>query len=311
MKSDFKELSNLIVGMRHAYARGDNAMAWAREHSTRTDNTILSTLIAYDLQAGSYVAGARANPDYVKRWCTQLASLIRPYLESGNHVLEVGAGEATTLVGLTKATDRLDLCASGLDVSWSRIKVAQRWATENSVAARLFVGDLFHIPLADNSIDVVYTSHSLEPNGGREAEAITELLRVARKAVVLVEPIYELASEPAQKRMTELGYVRNLKLTAETLGATVVEYGLLDVVSNPLNPSGVVLLAKHAPPARSTPERGKENWQCPLTAVALTEHADLFYAEQAGVAYPIMRGVPLLRAEHAIVASNLSINHES
>jgi ubiquinone/menaquinone biosynthesis C-methylase UbiE len=34
--------------------------------------------------------------------------------------------------------------------------------------ADLVVADLFHIPFADNSVDVVYTSHSLEPNGGRE-----------------------------------------------------------------------------------------------------------------------------------------------
>jgi hypothetical protein len=121
----------------------------------------------------------------------------------------------------------------------------------------VFVGDLFRIPLADNSIDVIYTSHSLEPNVGREALAINELLRVARKVVVLVEPLYELAPENAKKRMAEHGYVRGLKTTAEKLGANVVEYGLLDICSNPLNPSGVVLIVKPNPPQERARKSGE------------------------------------------------------
>jgi SAM-dependent methyltransferase len=306
MKSDTQELSQLIMGMRAAYARGDNAMAWARANSTRVDNTLLSTLVAYDLQAGSYAAGARANPSYLNKWCSQLASLIQPYIEPEDRILEVGVGEATTLGGVIKAIKCPNLAALGFDVSWSRIKTAQEWLAENAVPARLFVGDLFHIPLADNSIDVIYTSHSLEPNGGREAAAITELMRVARKAIVLVEPLYELAPEDAQKRMNEHGYVKGLKATAEKLGASVVKYGLLDVCGNALNPSGVVLIVKPEPAPRNGLEVGREvGWQCPLTGTPLVDQDDLFYAKKVGIAYPVMRGVPLLRAEHGLVASKI------
>ncbi len=302
MKSNEHEISHLILGMRAAYARGDNVMAWARTNFARADNSLVSALVAYDLQAGSYVDWARANPNYNNKWCAQLAGLIQPYVEAGDHVLEVGVGEATTLAGVVKAVNRPDLAVMGFDVSWSRIKVAQAWIAENSIDARLFVGDLFHIPLADNSIDVIYTAHSLEPNGGREAAAISELLRVARKAVVLVEPLYELASELAQKQMLEHGYVRSLKSTAEQLGAEVVEYGLLDVCDGPHNPSGVVCMVKPDPEPRM---KVKGYWQCPLTGVPLIDQGDIFYAEQVGIAYPVMRGVPLLRGEHGVVASKI------
>jgi SAM-dependent methyltransferase len=302
MKSDIQELNSLIMGMRSAFSKGENAMAYARANSTLADNTLVSTLIAYDLQAGSYVAIARKDPDCNNKWCSQLADLIQPYVETGDRVLEVGVGEGTTLAGVMNVLEGLGLKAYGLDVSWSRIKVAQEWADENVVNARFFVGDLFHIPLADNSIDVIYTSHSLEPNGGKETMAITELLRVARKAVVLVEPIYELAPKIAQQRMVEHGYVRDLKLTAEKLGANVVNYGLLDFLPTPLNPSGVVLMVKSNPPLRSV----CENWQCPMTGTILIDHGDVFYAEQVGVAYPVMRGIPLLRPEHAVLASSFS-----
>lgn len=307
MKTDVHELGRVIAGMRRAYALGDNAMAWARANSTGMSNSVASTLVAYDLQAGSYVANARANPNYINAWCKQLSELLKPYLESGDRVLEVGVGEATTLAGVMKAVNCNEINSFGFDVSWSRVKVAQQWVEESAIDARLFVGDLFCIPLADNSIDVIYTSHSLEPNGGQEVAAIKELLRVARKAVVLVEPLYELASEAAQKRMAEHGYVRGLKSVAELLGAKVVEYGLLDVCSNPLNPSGVVLMVKPNPAPKVDITSVWAGWQCPLTGAPLIGQGDIFYAEQVGIAYPVLRGVPLLRAEHGVVASQIGV----
>lgn len=307
MKPDPDKFGKLIIGMKAAYSRGENAMAWARENTKQSGNTLLSTLVAYDLQAGTYVEGARKQPDFMGQWCGQLAELIRPYLDSGDNILEVGVGEATTLTGVIKQLNIPNLKSLGFDVSWSRIKVAQLWAEENAIRPTLFVGDLFHIPLADDSVDVVYTSHSLEPNGGREDAAIVELIRVARKAVVLVEPIYELAPESARKRMAEHGYVRNLKETSEKFGGEVVKYGLLPLCSNPLNPSGVVLIEKTNPCKKKYSEVS-EIWQCPITGVPLQDQGELFFAEQTGIAYPVMRGVPLLRMEHGVVASKLSKN---
>jgi SAM-dependent methyltransferase len=192
----------------------------------------------------------------------------------------------------------------GFDISWSRVNAGIDWLIEKGINARLFVGDLFHIPFADNSIDVIYTSHSLEPNGGNEYAAIAELMRVARKAVILVEPNYELASEEAKIRMMEHGYVRGLRGVAEELGASIADYGLLKVCGNALNPSGVLALLK-----QNTEQRIASNglaWQCPLTGSGLAEDVDIFYAKRVGIAYPVMRKIPLLRRQHAVVASKIN-----
>ena len=202
-------------------------MEWCREYfstaNLATDgNDLLATLVAYDLQAGSYVSAARAHRDRNWLWCKQLAGLLGNVLDEGDSILEVGVGEATTLAGVLAETDRKIGCAYGFDVSWSRIAEGRKWLKENECDASLFVGDLMNIPMDDDSVDVVYSSHSLEPNRGREVEAVKECLRVARKAVVLVEPIYELASAEAQARMKHHGYVEGLRAAAEKLGAAVL-----------------------------------------------------------------------------------------
>jgi SAM-dependent methyltransferase len=303
IRTDVTELGRLIPGMRAAYANGENVMEYAQQTEGVLGNSPIATLIAYDLQAGAYIEGARSNPEYRAHWCGQLAGILNPYITEQSTVLEVGCGEATTLAGVLKCLNNSPRHALGFDISWSRCAHGLSWLTENAVSADLFVADIFEIPLEDSSVDVVYTAHSLEPNGGREEAAIKELLRVARRAVVLIEPVYELADSEAQARMRKHGYVRDLKKTAEALAATVTDYRLLDYCGNPLNPSGLVLIDKGA----TTPSENFEiQWRCPLTHSALVAHAMGFYSPGTGIVYPVLGGIPLLRSSHAVVASSFA-----
>lgn len=40
----------------------------------------------------------------------------------------------------------------------------------------LFVANLFHIPLVDSSMDLLYTCYAIEPNGGKEKEILQEII---------------------------------------------------------------------------------------------------------------------------------------
>jgi hypothetical protein len=82
----------------------------------------------------------------------------------------------------------------------------------------------------------------------------------------------------------------------------------MEECSNPLNPSGVVALVK-------TGMQSKKNvtsisfqglWQFQLTGAPLKEDFIRFYADQVGMANPVLRGIPLLRAEHGVLASKLN-----
>jgi ubiquinone/menaquinone biosynthesis C-methylase UbiE len=306
LQSDVPELRQLILGMRAAFARGENAMEFARRELDKAANSSVATLISYDLQTGSYVANTRANPEANKRWVGQLASILGPFVGSHSLVLEVGCGEATTLAGVLQALPQKPRGAIGFDISWSRCAEAMHWLAEKGVAAQLFVADLFSIPLDDSSVDVVYTSHSIEPNRGRELAALRELLRIAQCAVVLVEPLYELANESARNRMDHHKYVRGLHQAAESLGANILDYRLLEYTSNPLNPSGVLVLDKGST-GNSGKAEARLQWRCPITHTPLTAEQDVFVSKDSGLAYPVLRNIPLLRPQHAIVASKLCI----
>jgi SAM-dependent methyltransferase len=301
MNAETEQLNQLIVGMRDAYAAGKNVMSFARSTSGTTRNETIATLIAYDLQTGTYNASVRKAPAGNRQWCAQLAASLAQYLGSTTSLLEVGCGEATTLAGVLASLSVQPAHALGFDLSWSRCAEGRSYLAERDVKARLFVADLFRIPLANDSVDVVYTSHSLEPNGGREEEALRELLRVTRRTLVLFEPMYELADAASQSRMRDHGYVRGLGETLTRLGRKTEEFRLLPYSPNPMNPSGVLVVHKSANSASQPPQ-----FQCPLTDTPLIDAGDVFFSSTTGLAYPVMRGVPLLRATHVVVASKLA-----
>lgn len=293
----------LIIGMREAFKRNENVMLWAKAHENKTENSVFNALVAYDLQSGSYVEYVQDNLDFNLKWGLQLAEFIKPFLTSEGSILEIGVGEATTLSSVIHALEIPNLMAFGFDISWSRIAVANSWLNQNSKSANLFVADLFNIPLSDNSIDVVYTSHSLEPNGGKEEEALRELIRVAKKAVVLIEPLYELGSEESKKRMDQHGYVKNLKTIAEQFDVKVLDCRLLSIIDNPLNPSGVIVLKKIDEISVTDMVFKNEIFQCPVTGTKLSNVDGVYFSNEVGLAYPNLKGIAMLRKEHAVIAS--------
>lgn len=273
-------------------------MEFLRNTSGTPFNDIESILISYDFQAGSYIKNAETNADYIDKYTTAIANVINNLGTEGS-IMEVGVGEATVMANVLNKLTNYSV-ALGFDISWSRIKYARKYAaTKGRDDIRFFTANLFNIPLANQSVDIVYTSHSLEPNGGNEKEALKELYRVARKYVVLLEPGYDFAGKEGKERMEKHGYIKNIDVHARELGLNVIDHRLFDHTINPLNPTALTIIQCNPDNAGTAiPEL-----TCPVTHKPLKLFSDSCYSKDSGLAYPVIGGIPCLLLDNAVLAT--------
>ena len=297
----FKQLAKI----KEIYANGGNIIKYLKSINNNQLNTIEDILISYDFQSGSYIKGFSNNPEFKDKYCTSLARII-DNLGDFDSIIEVGVGEATTLNNVIRKLTKTPSDVLGFDISWSRLKFAQEFLADFELKnIKLFTANLFEIPLLDNSIDIVYTSHSIEPNGGKEEEAIKELYRITGKYLILLEPSYEFADDKSRKRMKEHGYVTNLYSTAKKLGYKVIEHRLFDYSSNPLNPTGIMIIEKKLSISNSP------NLKCPISLTNLSKYNDsLLYSKDSFLAYPVIDEIPCLLKENSILATHLLTNYD-
>lgn len=280
-----------------------NITNYLKELSDSKENTLEDILISYDFQAGTYTKAYTENPDKKKQHLKNLIDVLNNDMESCESIIEVGVGEATSLGEVLNSINYKPTKVLGLDLSWSRIKYANIHLNNIGITDNmplLFTGDLFNVPLADNSIELVYTVHSLEPNGGKEREAIEELYRISSKYVVLVEPCYENANKEAKHRMEKLGYVKGLTQCIKELGYKIILNKALENDMNPLNPANIIVIEK-------TKNTKKSDFDlcCPLTKTKLIMENGCYYSKESLLAYPIIGGVPCLLGSNAIVATKM------
>lgn len=283
------------------YEKGGNIIQYLKDSENLKNNTTEIIMISYDLQSGSYIKNVKENPEFNEKYTLAISKIFNKIGIKCNSILEAGVGEATTLANLIPKLQNTPKKIYGFDLAWSRVRYALEYMKKKNILnSFLFTGDLFNIPLADDSIDIVYTSHSIEPNGGREKEALLELMRITKKYLILLEPAYEFASAEAQKRMEYHGYIKSLYPTAISLGLKVIEHRLFDIYSNPLNPTGLIIIEKD--PENNNDVRNP--FICPITKTPLELIKNSFFTKEGLLAYPIIDGVPCLLKDNAIIATH-------
>lgn len=293
------EAPKSMTDVKALYDKGVNIMKLFRDLESETSNSLRAILVSYDMQAGSYVEylSDPNHMDFVDNYTKAIARILDQM--NCHSVLEAGVGEATTLTNVAMRMDTMPNAVLGFDLSWSRIAYAKEYAKSKNVNASLFVGNLLEIPILSDSVDVVYTSHSIEPNRGKEKEIMSELYRIARRYLVLLEPSNELGSEQTKKRIEEHKYCKDLYQHAKELNLIVTEYRLFEYTSNPSNQTALMVVEKGL---GEQPDQ-QDYFACPVCKNLLKFHCGNYYCQNCFVVYPVIGDIPCLVSSHGILAS--------
>jgi len=295
---------DLIQTAREAYTSGKNiteALRTALDHDTNTNEIIE---LAYHLQAGSYSDKALNHPCEFDQYCDDIALLLEGISPLPRSVLDIGTGEMTIFSGICKRTftDPCELFA--MDLSLKRLLAGQVFLKTTKSTSRIqpITGNFFELPFSDKSIDLVISTHAIEPNGGQEAEAVAEVFRVAKQYALFIEPSYRHNSDEGRSRMKRLGYIKELGNAIRTCGGTIEVERKINSESylqQPLNPTWGYLCTP--PLDMSPPAASSSTLACPISKKPLERQADHYHCPESGLAYPIIEGIPILRSDYAVL----------
>jgi ubiquinone/menaquinone biosynthesis C-methylase UbiE len=298
-----------ILEARQAYLEGKNITELLRKQKNLSHNTSEIIETAYDLQAGTYVEYVEKNSNTVSLYTSELADILGKHLNSTDILLDIGTGELTTLSSLTMQLPLVPKEILAFDISWSRIykglDFAKKKMGDTYQRVVPFVADMSEIPLLDKSVDVTTSSHALEPNGARLAELLAELFRITSRKLFLFEPCYEINTEEGKQRMERLGYIKDIEGTVQKLGGKLVERITIKNTINPINPTACFVIE---PPPSSTSKPlavGCEAFSVPGSNLPLKKMDDFYFSDKAGLCFPILKSIPILKSSAAILASAL------
>jgi len=293
-----------------------NVMQYFRKMSNSEENSLDSILYSYDLQAGSYRDNyyhgynQRAHINNRKTTLKTTAfkklygkSIADTFNKLGySSILEVGVGEATTLCDITKNLDNKEVVINGIDISFSRIGYGNIFLEEQRVNnVVLGVANMFELPFKENSFDIVYTSHCIEPNTNRAKDAVAELYRVAKHYVVLIEPSYILGNNETKKHIKDHAYCNNIIETIYSMNLDVIEHRLFDIGTYDNQSSIIIIENKTNKKSETTlPVTG---WCCPVCTTQLTQHNGHYFCQECFLIYPVIKNIPCLLRENGILGS--------
>lgn len=180
--------------------------------------------VAYDTQSGDYIKYfEKLSNKTIKKIYFPIIETIQDNFKTSKTILDFGCGELTTSYYIFNNLKKKIFKYYANDNSLNRLIVGRNYLKRkfdknNYKKFELFCNSQYKLPFKDNSIDLVLTIHSLEPNNKIKKKIIKELFRVSRHGMILMEPHYEISSIKQKKRMNKYGYIKGIGKTFKDLG---------------------------------------------------------------------------------------------
>ncbi len=213
-KTNIATLTNLYRTLNYKFKKKQNIQQFLKKNKFTHDQIIK---ISYDIQSGTYINF------YTKLSKKRINQIYYPLVDSINQeflncktFLDFGCGELTSSKYIFKNLSNKIENYFATDISLNRLILGQKYlkkdlAKKDFNKIKIFCNSNLLLPFKNNSIDLVITSHALEPNNKNKDKIIKELIRVSKYGLVLMEPHYESADNLQKKRMNKFGYIKGLE----------------------------------------------------------------------------------------------------
>lgn len=214
-------------------------------------------------------------------------------------ILEVGAGELTTLIPLAKLINDNSLKIHASELSWSRCRVGIDFAKSEGINLdSITVASVTALPYPDNCFDIVYTSCCLEELGGYEKEALSELIRVTNRDLILIEASYELGSKEQRTKLFNRRWNIKLLSVAKSLGHKLIKHELTPYWVDQGHHASIIHIRKNI-----NSQKTCFKLISPLSKKDLQKDDTVYFCKSSGIAYPIIQGIPIFLENNGIIAS--------
>ena len=159
-------------------------------------------------------------------------------------VLEVGCGNCINIVNLKKKYNgKIDLY--GIDISDERLRVSKQYFGNALDEVQLRNAPITEpLDWSDGFFDVVFSMHCLEQIPYQTQSALREIYRLTKRRMVMIEPIFELGNHVQRLYLLNSDHNRILLKSIKQLGYQIWRLESLDIQSNPLNQSSIVVIDK-------------------------------------------------------------------
>jgi len=293
-----------FIDLRRQYSDGVNII----EYLTHKYSDILSRediiSISYSLQSGSYTKQYSKKRHTIEYISSVFGDIINNDFTESRSILDCGCGEYSTTIDIFSKLLFVDNFYV-FDISLSRLLAGSSFCnnlvTEANISnidcssIKASVSRLDQIPFNDNSVDILITSHVIEPNRGSEKKIIKELLRVAKHGVILHEPDYENSSKQQKERMDRHGYAVNIRGHIQDLGYNFDVINI-DKHYNPNNTASFTIIKKE-----SNNTCDEIVYVDPISKSKLVEKNNFLFSEKRGVLFPIYNRIPILVESQSIL----------
>jgi ubiquinone/menaquinone biosynthesis C-methylase UbiE len=256
---------------------------------------------SYDLQAGSYIKFFLKNKDLERKNCDEIADIIKKNFGKFESFLDCGCGEMTRGSSLI---ERLSFIKRFIlfDISLNRMVMCKNFLKKylkkiNFKKTNFFCSSLDSIPLNDNSINLVFTNHAIEPNKNNAKKIIKELYRITNYGLMLNEPDYTSASKEQKKKMIKNNYVKNIPKILKQLGIKFKRVVMQNSIDTHNKTTSFIIFKKKN-------KSNKIEFVDPFYKKKIEKKKLFYFSHILGQVYFVFKNIPIFDFERPTIINN-------